>query len=182
MKSFEGVVTLHGDETTVSWQPDGGGFVMTVGGRSIVAQGRQVSTGTYIVTVPGQEPVRVVVSRDGQQRYVTAGGVTWELSLRRGIGKARPRNAVGDRAMASPMPGVVIGLDVAVGDQVKKGAVLMRIEAMKMEHAIVAPRDGVVSALHFRLGDPVAAGAHLVELSDEEAAIEAKGPSQPDKI
>lgn len=167
MKSYEGVVTLRGDETAVRWRPDGDGFVMTVGDRPVVAEGHPVADATYSITVPDHESVLVAVSRDGQRRYVTANGVTWELDLRRGTGRARPRSAGNDHAMTSPMPGVVIGIDVAVGDRVKKGNVLMRIEAMKMEHAIVAPADGVVSALHFRLGDPVAAGASLAELSND---------------
>jgi 3-methylcrotonyl-CoA carboxylase alpha subunit len=55
---------------------------------------------------------------------------------------------------------------VKPGDQVAKGAPLIVLEAMKMEHTIVAPAAGVVAGVHFRVGDRVAEGAVLVDLED----------------
>ncbi|NKY39754.1 acetyl-CoA carboxylase biotin carboxyl carrier protein subunit, partial [Cellulomonas septica] len=45
----------------------------------------------------------------------------------------------------APMPGVVVAVDVATGDEVVAGQPLLTIEAMKMEHRLAAPRDGVVT-------------------------------------
>jgi 3-methylcrotonyl-CoA carboxylase alpha subunit len=55
---------------------------------------------------------------------------------------------------------------VKAGDKVVRGAPLIVLEAMKMEHTIVAPADGVVASVHFGVGDRVAEGADLVDLED----------------
>lgn len=75
--------------------------------------------------------------------------------------KARHREA----SMSAPMPGLVLKILVRQGDVVAKGAPLLILEAMKMEHQIVAPRDGTVSALHCTEGELVQPGVELVELS-----------------
>jgi 3-methylcrotonyl-CoA carboxylase alpha subunit len=64
----------------------------------------------------------------------------------------------------SPMPGSVIAVQVKLGDHVARGASLMIVEAMKMEHTIRAPRDGVIAALPFAKGDLVTEGVELVVL------------------
>jgi 3-methylcrotonyl-CoA carboxylase alpha subunit len=55
---------------------------------------------------------------------------------------------------------------VKAGDKVARGAPLVILEAMKMEHTIVAPATGVVAAVHYRAGDRVAEGAALVDLDE----------------
>jgi 3-methylcrotonyl-CoA carboxylase alpha subunit len=69
--------------------------------------------------------------------------------------------------LVAPMPGKVIALAVAPGAAVEKGATLLVLEAMKMEHAIVAPRAGRVRAFRCAAGEQVDEG---VELVDFEAA------------
>jgi 3-methylcrotonyl-CoA carboxylase alpha subunit len=64
--------------------------------------------------------------------------------------------------LSSPMPGKVIEILVAIGDEVKKGAPLVILEAMKMEHTINAPVDGVVSTLHYAAGDMLDEGVELL--------------------
>jgi 3-methylcrotonyl-CoA carboxylase alpha subunit len=55
---------------------------------------------------------------------------------------------------------------VKAGDKVTRGAPLIVLEAMKMEHTIVAPADGVVASVNYGVGDRVAEGADLVDLED----------------
>jgi acetyl-CoA carboxylase biotin carboxylase subunit len=69
-------------------------------------------------------------------------------------------------ALVAPMPGKVLLLPVSVGQEVKRGAVLVVLEAMKMEHAVSAPRDGVVAEVRVQKGDQVEADAVLVVLAD----------------
>ena len=76
--------------------------------------------------------------------------------------------------LAAPMSGTIVAVMVAAGDEVAKGAPLVVLEAMKMEHAIVAPAAGRVAAVHFAVGDRVAEGADVVDL--EEAAA---GTTEP---
>ena len=68
--------------------------------------------------------------------------------------------------LVAPMPGQVTKLFVAVGDKVDKGAPLIVIEAMKMEHTITAPRAGIVARLPFGVGDIVPEAAELLVLAE----------------
>ena len=64
-------------------------------------------------------------------------------------------------SITSPMPGNILAVNVAAGDMVKKGQVLMILEAMKMENEIMAPRDGKVTAVAVAKGAAVESGALL---------------------
>ena len=68
------------------------------------------------------------------------------------------------RQIKSPMPGTILSVNVAAGDSVKKGQVLMILEAMKMENEIVAPEDGKVASVHVQKGASVENGALLCVL------------------
>ena len=63
--------------------------------------------------------------------------------------------------VAAPMPGNILSVNVAAGDTVKKGQVLMILEAMKMENEIMAPCDGKVTAVAVTKGAAVESGALL---------------------
>ena len=65
--------------------------------------------------------------------------------------------------LVAPMPGKVIALLARAGAAVEKGAPLLVLEAMKMEHTISAPRDGTVKAFRYAAGDQVSEGAELVD-------------------
>jgi propionyl-CoA carboxylase alpha chain len=69
------------------------------------------------------------------------------------------------KMVVSPMPGLVVALDVAVGQQVRTGEAVAVIEAMKMQNIIRAERDGVVKAVNAAAGDSVAADEVLVEFA-----------------
>jgi biotin carboxyl carrier protein len=66
--------------------------------------------------------------------------------------------------LLTPLPGTIVAVHVANGQKVARGAPLVTVEAMKMEHTLTAPYDGVVSRIAFALADRVQAGAVLVEL------------------
>ncbi len=69
----------------------------------------------------------------------------------------------------APLPGKIMNLKVQVGDIVKKGDVLLVMEAMKMEHTIRAPEEGQVEAFYYQPGDLVDGGAELLSfLTTEE--------------
>ncbi len=67
--------------------------------------------------------------------------------------------------VAAPMPGKILGVKANVGQAVKKGEVMLILEAMKMENEIVAPSDGTVASINVSVGDAVEAGATLATLN-----------------
>jgi 3-methylcrotonyl-CoA carboxylase alpha subunit len=67
-------------------------------------------------------------------------------------------------SLLTPLPGTVVAVHVTAGQQVERGAALITVEAMKMEHTLTAPYAGVVSRIPFGVSDRVAGGAVLVEL------------------
>ncbi|TXG82971.1 MAG: acetyl/propionyl/methylcrotonyl-CoA carboxylase subunit alpha [Sphingomonadales bacterium] len=70
----------------------------------------------------------------------------------------------GDGIVRAPMPGRVLSLGVQPGQSVSRGARLLVLEAMKMEHRLDAPVDGTVTAVHTAEGAQVSGGALLVEI------------------
>ena len=65
------------------------------------------------------------------------------------------------------MPGKIVALLVEAGARVERGAPLLIMEAMKMEHTITAPRDGVVAEVFYRPGEVVNDGAILLAFAEE---------------
>ena len=65
----------------------------------------------------------------------------------------------------SPMPGKILNVKQNVGASVKKGDVILLLEAMKMENEIVAPQDGTIDSINVAVGDSVEAGDVLATLN-----------------
>ena len=65
----------------------------------------------------------------------------------------------------SPMPGKILAVKANIGDAVKKGTVILILEAMKMENEIVAPSDGTVASIDVAVGGSVEAGDVLATLN-----------------
>ena len=116
----------------------------------------------------------LVVVRDGSVERVflaTVGDTTWafhegqvyELAVD-SEENGRQRTIHHQGSLTSPMPATVVAVQVAPGTSVKRGDVLMILEAMKMELPIRAPGDGVVAAVNCRAGDMVQAGVSLLEI------------------
>ena len=97
---------------------------------------------------------------------VNVNGTVYEVEIEEmtGAPAAAPAPAApagaGER-VAAPMPGNILSVNVAAGDTVKKGQVLMILEAMKMENEIMAPCDGKVTAVAVTKGAAVESGALL---------------------
>ena len=74
-------------------------------------------------------------------------------------------SAAGAVAVTAPMPGKILGVKASAGQAVKRGQVLLILEAMKMENEIVAPQDGTVATINVAVGDSVEPGATLATLN-----------------
>ena len=76
-----------------------------------------------------------------------------------------PQNAQGaGEAIRSPMPGEILSVRAQAGQAVKKGEVLMILEAMKMENEIIAPRDATITSVNVQNGTAVQTGTVLCNL------------------
>ncbi len=69
--------------------------------------------------------------------------------------------AAGGETVASPMPGTILSVNVTAGATVKKGDVLMILEAMKMENEIMCPVDGTIASVNVTKGSTVETGTVL---------------------
>lgn len=76
-----------------------------------------------------------------------------------------PAPAAGGESVTSPMPGTILAVNVQNGSPVKKGDVLMILEAMKMENEIISPVDGTVASVNTSKGSSVETGAVLCTIA-----------------
>ena len=123
--------------------------------------------GRLAIVADGSEFTATVVA-DGEERHVFTGGAHCRLHLIDPLAHAGEEESPGGHLRA-PMAGTVVAVAVKPGDRVAKGATLIILEAMKMEHTIVAPAPGVVTAVNYRVGDRVKDGADLVDLDEADA-------------
>lgn len=149
---------------------DGTTYKVVVDGNSVLVNG--------IPFVIGFEPEEGRVLVDGvaydleldeQGTRVLVGGIAYDLSVE-GLEQSRPGRkpaatvVAGEGAVTAIMPGKVIRLLVAEGDEVGEGDVICILEAMKMENELRAPRAGTVKALYVQAGQDVEMGAVLAEI------------------
>ncbi|NWG72145.1 MAG: ATP-grasp domain-containing protein [Parvularculaceae bacterium] len=105
------------------------------------------------------------VAPHGGKHRVFIGAESWDVSFPDPLSGAGGHHSV-EGSLVAPMPGVVTLLKAKPGEAVAAGAVLMVMEAMKMEHAIKAPHDGTIKAFRFKAGDQVRQGDMLVEFEE----------------
>ena len=100
---------------------------------------------------------------------VTVNGTVYEIELEELTGAApaapaaapAPAAPAGGEQVTSPMPGTILSINVAAGDAVKRGQVLMILEAMKMENEIMCPCDGKIASVNTSKGATVESGTLL---------------------
>ncbi len=154
---------------------------LTIGGErqsleveTLSAGNWQLNDGEQLFSVSGTlDNDRLKATVNGYQQYYTwcADGDSYCLFLPEGP-LSFSRYAYSMEAaeqhggLLAPMNGRVVSLLVSPGQAVKKGEVLMIMEAMKMEHSVTAPADGTVDSFHYAEGDLVEGGASLLDFSD----------------
>lgn len=126
-----------------------------------------VGIGEYQLAIGGKTH-RVWVTTHRDTVWVHAFGRAFELEVLDPVERAALGAGGGDSVVTAPMPGTVVAISVAPGDQVKKGQALMVIESMKMQTDIVAARDGEIESITVALGATFDRGAKLISLKVEE--------------
>ena len=145
----------------------------------------------YEVSVDGKQLEVEIVRDDGQRALVKVDGREYEVdardvsvaslpartaspvasaagAMRSAAPAAAPKPAGGgsDLELRAPMPGAVLQVIASVGQSVKSGEALIRLEAMKMENDIQCQRDGSVKEILVSAGDEVREGQVLLVLED----------------
>jgi len=124
--------------------------------------------GHGVFTVDGVLRRPAVSRRSGPEWRLVDAGEPYEFSLLDPYAPAGEA-AGADHRLSAPIPGRVVQVLVAPGDAVKRGDILVIIEAMKTELRITAPRDGTVEALGCAMGEGVEEGTELVTLAAPSA-------------
>ena len=150
----DGLLTLDlaGEDRAVTldhieWLPGQAQFRAQLDGRPFTAEVARTPDGVTIRHRAARARLRVLTPRIA------------ELYAR--LPEKQPADT--SKLVCSPMPGLIVSIDVVEGQEVKTGETVAVIEAMKMQNILKAEHDGVVKTVPARAGDPVAADEVLVE-------------------
>jgi acetyl/propionyl-CoA carboxylase alpha subunit len=150
-----------GDARAVEVTRRSAGATVWIGGREHAAR-LEHGAGPSTLTLDSRTtPIWVFAEHDVV--HVHSFGRAWRLEVVDRDERARAAAEQFDLAVA-PMPGTVLSLAVADGDEVRAGEVLVTIESMKMQSEIVATRDGAVERVFLAVGETFDRGATLVSL------------------
>ncbi len=142
---------------------------LTVQGETVLARGRKLDGdpgGARLAVELDDRRLIASVIAAGNKRHIFLNGQTWIVERDDPLHLVEAGGAHGG-GLTAPMPGKVVALLAQPGAKVEKGAPLLILEAMKMEHTITAPKNGTVKAFCYAAGDQVADGAELVEFKAE---------------
>lgn len=149
-------VTIQDDQLIVDGEPMEYTFeVLRDGYVSMIVDGESVPLS---IEPTGPDTMRVTI--DGRRTEVEVKDERDLLVEEFGLGE----DAAGGGAVRAPMPGLVLEVLVAEGDEVAADQGLLVLEAMKMENELKAPAGGVVRAVHAASGDAVDKEALLIEI------------------
>ncbi|HTR51028.1 MAG TPA: biotin carboxylase N-terminal domain-containing protein [Kofleriaceae bacterium] len=152
----EQVVYEHaGAEVRIGYRPRdrAAGFDFAIGGKTTRVDAFGVDGDRVWFVEHGHHRRRARVAWDGPRAHVLADGVQLVLAEQPRFPEAGAHAVAG--GLVAPMPGKVVKVLVAEGQEVAAGAPLVVLEAMKMEHTVRAADAGVVRALHVAVGDQV---------------------------
>lgn len=146
-------------------------YHVTVGGKKHLATVRFCHEG-FLELILDEQYLEFFISTDKDGTgYVSFQGKIFEVKRNdvlygdeEILGSMDPAGGKRDGKIVSPMPGKVIKVNVKEGDEVKKGATLVIVEAMKMENYITSPTDGIVEKVNARVGEMVDSSKKLVDL------------------
>lgn len=140
---------------------------------------------TYKFKINGNQYDVAINSVEGRNASVTVNGTEYQVELEEAPAAApvvsaapqaapaqaaapqpapKPATAGTGKAVKSPLPGVILSINVNVGDAVKAGQTVAVLEAMKMENEIQAEFEGTVTAINAAKGDSVLEGAAIVTI------------------
>ncbi len=138
---------------------------ITLNGSTTMARGKKLEGDRFAVELDDRRLMASVVAVD-DKRSIFLNGSTYSLLRDDPLHLVEAGGAQGG-GLTAPMPGKVVALLAQPGQKVDKGAPLLILEAMKMEHTITAPAAGTVKAFCYAAGEQVSDGAALLEFEGE---------------
>jgi 3-methylcrotonyl-CoA carboxylase alpha subunit len=145
----------EGNEFRVASSPGG----VTVNGDPIQAE--TIGEGAIRLSGDGAGTAYSATVDDAQ--WVFLNGEVFRFEIER-AGSRRRRSAASHGSLTAPMPATVRRIEAQMGQPVRRGDILIVLEAMKMELPVRAPADGTIARVNCREGELVQAGQELVEL------------------
>lgn len=136
------------------------GYQITLDDQTLLLKGQLLDEHHLRANIKGKKIAASFV-QTGNELFLFGYGFHHRLSLQDLSMTAHHHGEAGSH-LTSPMPGTVVAINVRVDDNVKKGASLIVVEAMKMEHSINAPSDGLVKDVLYQVGDTVDEGVELL--------------------
>ena len=132
---------------------------------------------TRKVIVNGED-FEVELEQDGESWKATVGGQTFDIVVPDAGPAPKQRRASGGKSkksgkVSANIPGKVVTVEVAIGDVVEEGHVVMILEAMKMQNEIQAPVGGTVTEIHCEEGQSIEANVPLLVITPPETPDEA---------
>jgi 3-methylcrotonyl-CoA carboxylase alpha subunit len=150
-----------GEVVEIDAQAESAGWRLRINGRELIGAAELANDGGLEVELEGVRGRAGVVAFGEQMHLFTPHG-RYLMQRVDPLAIAAAEDEVGD-VLTAPMPGRIVRQLIAAGDRVGRGAPLLVLEAMKMEHTIVAPGDGRIAALRYAEGDQVDEGAVLLD-------------------
>jgi biotin carboxyl carrier protein len=127
-------------------------------------EAKEIKPGQLKIKI-GDRVVKSIITEGVKEKYVFVDGAVFKVKPVELTGlKKQKKKDKGD--LSSPISGKVVSVKVKKGDSVKKGEVLMVIEAMKMEYLIRAPYNGVIKKIIFKENEQIEIGQLTLELSE----------------
>ena len=160
------IVTIGDRESLVSLTKEHGVFRVVRGEAADTIEVLNVTENEIEVVINGKRRI-VPFLVEGERLRFQYEGEVYLAEVAAGSQKKKGRHK--EHSMSAPMPGVVLKIFVAPGEEVAKGKPLLILEAMKMEHQITAPYDGVVRTIACKEGELVQPGIDLIELEKRES-------------
>jgi biotin carboxyl carrier protein len=147
-------VELERTETDGVWRA-------TIDGEAVITEARLLRAGVLSLLVDGRS-YRIVLEDAGEEPALHLGPqrIPYRAEDPRSLKSRRAHSVASDgpKALKASMPGRVVRLLVARGDEVKAHQAVLVIEAMKMQNELISPKDGRIAELRVAAGDTVAAG------------------------
>jgi len=165
------ITTINGNEYQVELLEDGR---VLVNGEEYDTDVETLGSGVVSMIVNNRSYEAAVASPERDQWEILLNGEIYQARVQdeRAYRLAKARGELdadtGEVPTKSPMPGVIVSVQVSEGEAIVKGQTLVILESMKMENELKATRDGIIVAIKTSAGASVEKGAVLVVVGDAE--------------